>query len=153
MWQTWNQSSSLNRRVIDRWWRQGGWPEEAECSSPGDGENTSFHSPFLLSLPIFLIYTYVPFSTPSNPGAAVRTEPAYSLYSTDSEDQVRRVAWWVLHTWEDTLEDVLMEAFIRGVIHIQCISFSRWWSACSKLARQSQIQLWQTFERKAHQRM
>ncbi|KAK5875344.1 hypothetical protein CesoFtcFv8_027829 [Champsocephalus esox] len=26
--------------------------------------------------------------TPSNPGAAVRTEPAYSLYSTDSEDQV-----------------------------------------------------------------
>ncbi|KAF3857485.1 hypothetical protein F7725_009344 [Dissostichus mawsoni] len=26
--------------------------------------------------------------TPSNPGAAVRAEPAYSLYSTDSEDQV-----------------------------------------------------------------
>ncbi|KAL3045893.1 hypothetical protein OYC64_014027 [Pagothenia borchgrevinki] len=26
--------------------------------------------------------------TPSNPGAAVCTEPAYSLYSTDSEDQV-----------------------------------------------------------------
>lgn len=45
---------------------------------------------------MFYLYTlYVPVSTPltPNPGPAACPQPAYSLYSTDSEDQVMKLIY------------------------------------------------------------
>lgn len=75
--------------VTGRWWRQGGWREQSE----GVCEYTGFHLACSVStcvrVPVSALLTVV-FRATLNPGTAPCPEPAYSLYSTDSEDQVMK---------------------------------------------------------------
>lgn len=87
-----------------RWCHQGGWREESKCSLLDDSEYTIPHSSFLsknplhctLLIPISTLWALMLCCPPltciirvtPNPAPAACLEPAYSLYSTDSEDQV-----------------------------------------------------------------
>lgn len=75
--------------VTGRWWRQEGWREQPE----GVCEYTRLHVACSVSacarVPVSALLTVV-FRASLNPGTAACPEPAYSLYSTDSEGQVTR---------------------------------------------------------------
>lgn len=115
--------------LTGRWWHQGGWQEEPKCNWPGDGEYNSLYllfltlcctllnNKFLLALS-WLMLCCVPltcFRVTSNPRPAASPEPAYSLYSTDSEDQVVSLPS-VQKIWEEILSGIMMQ-MNTGAVH------------------------------------